>query len=83
MKWEPKGRFTFANFSIVFKYMTNVKKTWIKTFKVVHLKDWDLGIKYIISILDFMFDMILILSMYDRDFLIVVTNILKCQSWVL
>jgi hypothetical protein len=43
-----------------FKNMTNVKKTWIKTFKVVHLKDTDLGIQYIISILEFLFDMILI-----------------------
>jgi hypothetical protein len=68
MKWQPKGRVTFANFSC-FKNMTNLKKTWIKTFKVVHLKDSDLGIKYVmsISVLDFLFDMILILSMYSRE----------------
>jgi hypothetical protein len=73
----------FCKLLYCFQNMTNVKKTWIKTFKVVHLKDSDLAIKYIISIVDFLFDMILILSMYDRDFLIVVTNISKCQSWVL
>jgi hypothetical protein len=73
----------FCKLLYCFQNMTNVKKTWIKTFKVVHLNDSDLGIKYIISIVDFPFDMILILSMYDRDFLIVVTKIFKCQSWVL
>jgi len=73
----------FGKLLYCFQNMTNVKKTWIKTFKVVHLKDSDLGIKYIISILVFLFHMILILSMYDRDFLIVVTNIFKCQIWVL
>ncbi len=49
----------------------------MKTFKVVHLKDTDLAIQYIISILEFLFDMIFILSMYSRDFLIVVT---KCYE---
>jgi hypothetical protein len=73
----------FCKLLYCFKNITNVKKTWIKTLKVVHLKDSDLGIKYRISILDFLFDMILILSMYSRDFLIVVTNVIKCQIWVL
>jgi hypothetical protein len=69
MKWEPKGRVNFCKFLYYFKNMTNVEKTWIKTWKVVvHLKDSGLGIKYIISILvlDFLFDMILILSIYNK-----------------
>jgi hypothetical protein len=40
----------FCKLLYCFKNTTNVKKTRIKTLKVVHLKDSDLGIKYIISI---------------------------------